>query len=376
MFEFAPDGYLITTLDGKILEANRAASSLLGIAPRFLKGRGLGTSVAPEDLPAYSAALKALAASPAPTHAEEQALRLRRRHAGLFHAAVTVAPVLQEGQPPATLRWLIRDVTERRRAEEERLARARVQAGERQAMNERARRTADTLQRLLRPPVPADAFPHLSIETFFQAASDDAEISGDFFDIFGLDAGRVALVVGGVSGRGPSAATLTTEIKYALRVLLRQESRPATALDRLNDFACEARRLGDFSSDHPVALALAVVDPQTGEIALVMAGGDPLLVLRTSGQAERFGTAGQALGIQPGASYAEAQATLGAGDTLLVTSPAGELLGQDRFAELASAAQGADTLRGMGQAVLDGARSWAGGTLGNDACLLLARRRK
>lgn len=50
LFEFAPDGYLVTTPDGKVLEANCAASDLLGIAPRFLKGRGLGASVFSEEL--------------------------------------------------------------------------------------------------------------------------------------------------------------------------------------------------------------------------------------------------------------------------------------------------------------------------------------
>lgn len=134
LFEFAPDGYLVTTPEGSILEANRAASHLLGIAPRFLKGRSLAASIAPDDLPTYSAALAA-ATFPAPTAPLERSLRLRRRHAGPFHAAVTVASVAPVGKQPAALRWLIRDVSERRAAEEERLAHAQTvqaEAAERQ----------------------------------------------------------------------------------------------------------------------------------------------------------------------------------------------------------------------------------------------------
>src|SRR4051812_31565034 len=36
LFEFAPDGYLVTDLFGVVREANRAAGSLLNIEPRFL----------------------------------------------------------------------------------------------------------------------------------------------------------------------------------------------------------------------------------------------------------------------------------------------------------------------------------------------------
>ncbi len=323
LFEFAPDGYLVTTLDGKILEANRAASTLLGIAPRFLKGRGLGTSVAPEDLPVYSAALRALAASPAPL--QEMALRLRRRHAGPFHAAVTAAPVAAGAGQPATLRWLVRDITERRQAEEE-----------------RAGRGADALQRLLLHA--ADAFPRLSVETFCRAAPDGAGGEGVFFDAFALDGGRVALVSGD-SGVGPDAAARAAEIKYALRVLLRQEPGPALALARLSGFGLI----------RPTALALAVVDTGTGETVSATADGASLLVLRAGGGAEVLD--------------AEAQAALGMGDALLLS---GGLL--DAPAELAEAARGAGTLRSMGQALLAAART--DGTSGDAARLLLARRRE
>ena len=151
LFDLAPDGYLVTTLDGKILEANRAASQMLGIAPRFLKSRALATLVASENLPAYSAALKALAAFPAPGQSsapeppQERALRLRRRHAGLFHAAVTVVPVPPLGKQPATLRWLIRDITERRIAEEERLAFAHTQAVQAEAAGRQTAVILDTI---------------------------------------------------------------------------------------------------------------------------------------------------------------------------------------------------------------------------------------
>ena len=361
LFESAPDGYLVTDPNGRILEANRAASELLGIAPRFLKGRGLGTSVAPDDLPTYTAALNTLAESSAPPpYTREWALRLRRRHASPFHAAVTVARVAALGEQPATLRWLVRDVSARREAE----AALRTDF-------ERERRIAETLQRLLLPTLPAERFAHLSFETFFRAATDEAEVGGGFFDAFALGQGLVALAVGVVSGGGLAAAMRSAEIRYTLHILLREARRPASALARLNDAVCEASRLGDEGGDRPVALTLAVLDARTGEAAFSSAGGEPALLVRSDGTTETFEDRGPTLGVQPGVSYAETQTTLGTGDTLLLLTDS--LTGDGHLAETA-AAHHADAPGVMAQAVLDGARTGAGGTLTGDMCLLVARR--
>jgi len=332
LFEFAPDGYLVTDVGGKILEANRAATDLLGIAPRFLKGRGLGTSVVSEDLPVYSAALSSHGAPP-----QEWAMRLRRRPADLFHAAVTVSVVPGLGDQPTTLRWLVRDVSARREAE-----------AARSAASERERRASDALLALLYA-VP-ESFPRLDVETFHP----DLEAAGGFCDAFALEGGRVALVAGDVPGAGRDAAARAAQVKYALRVLLRQDESPATLPARLTDSTAQAQQLGDFRADRPTLLALATLDASTGEAASALSGAALALVLRADGVAQTFG---------------EGSLSLGEGDTLLLLAggPDGEPLSPTRLAEIAAAFQG-DEMRAMGEAVLNAAGS--GG-----ACLLLARRR-
>ena len=122
LFEFAPDGYLVTTLEGKILESNRAISLLLNIAPRFLKNRPLAGSVYEEDLRDFHSRMAALIAAQKNGQAagmQEWTVRLRRRKVGPFHAALTVAPSAFRSGQPATLRWIVRDITERRQAEQE-----------------------------------------------------------------------------------------------------------------------------------------------------------------------------------------------------------------------------------------------------------------
>ena len=125
------------------------------------------------------------------------------------------------------------DITERKEAEEA------LQKG-----YARERRIAETLQAILLHTTPLEAHPSLAIETFYHAASDEAAIGGDFSDVFTYDGGKVALVVGDISGKGLSAATLIAEVKYALRAILREHPWPPVALARLNDFVCEAQRQG------------------------------------------------------------------------------------------------------------------------------------
>jgi len=60
LFEFAPDGYLVTEADGKILEVNRAAARLLNVTPHFLRGRSLSASVCDDDRPEFEARLEVL----------------------------------------------------------------------------------------------------------------------------------------------------------------------------------------------------------------------------------------------------------------------------------------------------------------------------
>ena len=502
LFDFAPDGYLVTDLDGIILEANRAASRLLNISPRFLKKRGLGTLVVLPDLTKFQTRLQELAKPSAET-AAELTVRLRRRPSGQFPAAATAA--LYHGLPgqAPTLRWLIRDITERIEAEDARAALARaeaqraeaeevrhrtqeildsitdmqvaldrdwrivsmnasavkflqsaghdpaevvgqvlweayplmldrkfeaeimqaVSAGQRfdfeayltdfnrwiavrvfpqqngvalystditerkeaeaalQAGYARERRIAETLQAILLHTPLTEASPALVIEAFYEAASDEAAVGGDFSDVFTYDGGKIALVVGDISGKGLQAATLIAEIKFALRTILREYPWPQAAMSRLNAFICEAQRQGDFRGDYQVVLSLAVFDPDTGRVSYVTAGGEPLLIVRADGAAEVVGTNGLLLGVMPDIGYQATEAVCDGGDTLLLATDGltearrpGAMLGFEGLQAHAAASLPGRPLRDAGQALIESVRGWAGGAFSDDVCVLLARR--
>src|SRR5687767_14758942 len=61
LFEFAPDGYLVTDLLGMIREANRAAAAMLNVEARFLLGKPLAAFFPEEGRSAFRSELSRLA---------------------------------------------------------------------------------------------------------------------------------------------------------------------------------------------------------------------------------------------------------------------------------------------------------------------------
>jgi len=125
LFEFAPEGYLVTGADGTVQEANRAAARLLNLPENFLIGKPLSPFVVPEEVRDFRTQLSRLSQV---ERLEEWSVRLRPREGEPFDAAVTVGAVRDREGELVALRWLLHDVTQRKRAEEERAERIREQA--------------------------------------------------------------------------------------------------------------------------------------------------------------------------------------------------------------------------------------------------------
>ena len=60
LFEFVPDGYLVTDAEGTIREANRGAAELLGIPSGLLLGKSLALFVAAEARSTFRSQLNRL----------------------------------------------------------------------------------------------------------------------------------------------------------------------------------------------------------------------------------------------------------------------------------------------------------------------------
>jgi PAS domain S-box-containing protein len=117
LFEFAPDCYFVTDLAGNVREANQAAVVRFGRAREFLVDKPLPFFAAPEERPGFYGRLARLAVQPSAARAWD--LKLQGPRGTTWDGALSVTVVLDADGRPESLRWLIRDVTRARRAEDE-----------------------------------------------------------------------------------------------------------------------------------------------------------------------------------------------------------------------------------------------------------------
>jgi PAS domain S-box-containing protein len=115
LFDFAPDGYLVTDTAGVIQEANHAAATLFAVEQRQLVGKPLSVFVAKDEQRTYRTQLNRLLQL---DRVQDWEVRLQPTKSPSFLVAITAATVHDSQGRVVSLRWVIRDTTERKRAEQ------------------------------------------------------------------------------------------------------------------------------------------------------------------------------------------------------------------------------------------------------------------
>jgi PAS domain S-box-containing protein len=118
LFDLAPDGYLLTSIEGVVQEANQALSNLLGLSTPSLLGKPLQVFIAPEDQRDFSFQLYRLGQHQQPGEFEA---RIQAREGGAFPVRLTVNPVRDPLGQLTGLRWMVHDSTQRNRLEARRI---------------------------------------------------------------------------------------------------------------------------------------------------------------------------------------------------------------------------------------------------------------
>jgi serine phosphatase RsbU (regulator of sigma subunit) len=232
---------------------------------------------------------------------------------------------------------------------------------------------ADTMQRSLLPrsrPVVEG----LEVGELYEPSA-RVEVGGDVYDFLVLDDGRLAVVLGDVTGHGVDATADMAMAKFVFRSLAREHSEPADFLASANDVICSEIGAGKF-----ISMSYVVVDGVRGEVAGASAGHPAPRIVLADGSTRPLEAHGLVLGIDTGQEYAESHAELPPGASLVLYTDGvvearrdGELYGDDRLDALLAERHDLPA-RALAAAVAEDARDFAGGDLSDDLAVVVIRR--
>ena len=162
-------------------------------------------------------------------------------------------------------------------------------------------------------------------------------VGGDFYDFLQLSSGEWMGVLADVSGKGMSAALLSSMVLGALSMEFHSRTQPQEVLNRVNQLLCEKSLPYQF-----VTLFLFLLSPQ-GIGQFISAGHNPAYLFRAAtGTVEEMDSNANVLGLFDTASYESGAFRLDQGDILVVYSdglpdaqnPQEEMFGEERLLKL------------------------------------------
>ncbi len=147
------------------------------------------------------------------------------------------------------------------------------------------------------------------------------QVAGDFYDVFEVPAGGIAIVVADVCDKGVGAALYMALFRTLLRASACQPATPGAAAETVllaaitltNDYIARVHgRANMFAT-----VFFAVLDADSGALSYVNAGHEPPMIVGPGGVRQRLRRTGPALGLLPEQHFLVATAQLEPGEALL-----------------------------------------------------------
>ena len=200
------------------------------------------------------------------------------------------------------------------------------------------------------------------------------EVGGDVYDFLELPDGRLAVVLGDVTGHGIDAAADMAMAKFVFRSLAREHPEPDDFLAAANEVVVD-----EIGATKFITLLYLTVNPETGELACASAGHPPPRIVSQGAAPEAIEVAGLALGIERRQRYETVRRQLDSGAAVVLYTDGlpearrdGELYGERRLdaALLANAERPAQELA---EALVADCRAFAG-DLSDDLAVVALKR--
>jgi serine phosphatase RsbU (regulator of sigma subunit) len=232
---------------------------------------------------------------------------------------------------------------------------------------------ADTMQRSLLPRA-APELPGLELGDVYESAA-RVEVGGDVYDYLTLGDGRLAVVLGDVTGHGVDATADMAMAKYVFRSLAREHPDPGRFLAAANEIVSSEIAPGRF-----ITMVELVLDAAGGEVACASAGHPPPRLVLPDGTVTSIAARGLALGIDAPQKYDTVTEPLPPGAIVVVYTDGvvearrgGEQFGLERLDALL-AERRALPPQAIAEAALAACRDWAEGELTDDFAVVVVKR--
>lgn len=259
--------------------------------------------------------------------------------------------------------YLLKPVNRNRLARS--VERARTNLGNRRANNEDLTMAGEVQRRLY--PSQAQLLSHFE---YSGACKPARTVGGDYFDFIGLGAGRLAVALGDVSGKGVQAALLMASLQGRVQSLA-----PGAGGDLGGFVGRLNRRIWESTSDSRYATFFySVLDDARRQVGFVNAGHPAPLLFRGVGEPPvRLSQGGTALGFFPDSRYSHQLLNLQPGDTILMFTDGvleavdgrGEEFGEERLLRLAGERLD-ESAAGLQASVLEAVEKFSAGTSQTD----------
>ena len=231
---------------------------------------------------------------------------------------------------------------------------------------------SETMQRSLLPSALPDVG-GIEVGHVYQSAA-RVDVGGDVYDFLSLEDGRLAVILGDVTGKGIQAAADMAMAKFSFRALARMHPEPGDFLASANEVVVDEIETGKF-----ITMLYVLLDAEAGTVASASAGHPAARVVTAEGEVGELGGHGLALGVDSDQDYAVAQTELAPGTTVVLYTDGvlearrdGELYGEERLDDLLRRRAALDPQE-LAEAVLADCKSFAGGELSDDCAVVCLR---
>lgn len=244
---------------------------------------------------------------------------------------------------------------------------------EKEDLLRRERHIAETLQEAIIPSEIPSQIPHCRIGAAYQPALREAEIGGDFYDIFQIDKDRYGILIGDIAGKGLGAAVRVAAARHTIRSYAMIDPRPGRVLSLANNALCKT----ECNAANMMTVFFGVFDTNSRSISFVSAGHEPPVVFKGCNEAQCPSIFALPLGILSGIDYPEVSLSLSPGQRVVLVTDGviearntGGLYSRERLVDYVLRHRNSDPAT-FASALLNEVNDYAGGHTQDDAAIIV-----